>query len=243
MRLYFRPFLGLTVFTIISLVILVGLGTWQYQRLQWKTSFLQEVETAVTSAPLTSIEDVEAALEQSRPVDFRRIGLQANIIEGQTPFLVYSREKTVLSWRPFLAVEQSGRAVFAAFKPIPDSERDSIPFSVAETVTLAGYIRLARDAGKGVAKSTAETNRWFSFNPMPDSANWSDRIPGGADMRFYIDVEPSIMSAKDLPLKRPNIRNNHFDYMLTWYGLAIALFIIYLILHAQRGRLSWKDNA
>ena len=60
-------------------------------------------------------------------------------------------------------------------------------------------------------------------------------------MRYYIDVVPGVTQAAELPLKRPNIRNNHLDYMLTWYGLALALLVIYLILHAQRGRLGLRS--
>jgi len=242
MRIYFRPFPGLTLFTIVSLILLIGLGTWQYQRLQWKTAFLAEVEEAVSAPPLTSFSDIEKALEAGTPVDFRRIGLEATVIPDQTPFLVYSREKSTLSWRPFIAVEQDGRAAFITQNAIPDNERQTVPNTTSEPVELAGYVRLARDVGRGVAKSTPSANRWFAFNPLPKEADWSASVPGGADMRYYIDVEPGVIKAEDLPLKRPNIRNNHFDYMLTWYGLAIALFVIYLILHAQRGRLSWKEK-
>ncbi|MDG1709251.1 MAG: SURF1 family cytochrome oxidase biogenesis protein, partial [Emcibacteraceae bacterium] len=31
-----------------------------------------------------------------------------------------------------------------------------------------------------------------------------------------------------------NIVNNHFDYVLTWYGLAIVLLGIYLIAHINK---------
>ncbi|WP_371397684.1 SURF1 family protein [Fretibacter rubidus] len=241
MRLHFRPFPGLTIFTVISLIILIALGTWQYQRLQWKTAYLAEVEQAVTAPPLTSLASVEAALQSGTPVDFSRIEFDGDIIGGQTPFLVYSRRKTELSWRPFVPVESTGRAVFAALTPVADRARGGIMTTTAEPVTLAGYVRMWQPKDRGVPNSTPDMNRWFSFNPMPDSANWADSVPGGADMRYYIDTVPGVLDADTLPLKRPNIRNNHFDYMLTWYGLAVVLFVIYLILHIQRGRLGFRS--
>ena len=241
MRLHFRPFPGLTIFTVISLIILIILGTWQYQRLQWKTAYLAEVEQAVTAAPFTSLAAVETALQSGTPVDFSRIEFDGEIIGGQTPYLVYSRRKTELSWRPFVAVEATGRAVFAGLNPIPDSARDTVMTTQSEAVRLAGYVRMWQPMDRGVPDSTPDKNRWFSFNPLPETANWAESVPGGADMRYYIDTVPGVLDADTLPLKRPNIRNNHFDYMLTWYGLAIVLFIIYLILHIQRGRLGFRS--
>ena len=241
MRLHFRPFLGLTVFTVVSLIILIGLGTWQYQRLQWKTDFLAQVEQAVSAPPLTSLAQVEQALEDGTPVDFSRIEIDAKPLAGQTPYLIYARVKRELSWRPYVAIQSGESVIFAAMKSVPDNIRDDMAKVTAEPVSLAGYIRVWRKRVRGVPESTPDKNRWFGFNPLPDTHNWADNVPGGADMRYYIDVVPGVTQAAELPLKRPNIRNNHLDYMLTWYGLALALLVIYLILHAQRGRLGLRS--
>ena len=34
-----------------------------------------------------------------------------------------------------------------------------------------------------------------------------------------------------------NIPDNHLQYAITWFGLAVALVVIYFRLHAMRGRL------
>lgn len=234
---YFRPFIGLTIFTVISTIILIALGTWQLQRLQWKTEFLAEVEQAVTAPPLRSLGDVEAALEAGRPVDFSRIELTGQVMANQTPFLVYSRNKRELSWRRFVPIQSDGRVVFVGLDLITDTDRDKIMQTIAEPIAVAGYVRIWRAKERGSTDSTPSANRWFAFNPMPETDGWDAAVPGGADMRYYIDAVPEATSADALPLKRPNIRNNHFDYMLTWYGLAITLLVIYIILHVQRGRL------
>ncbi len=250
MRLHFRPFPGLTLFTVVSLVILIALGTWQYQRLQWKTALLAEVNQAVTAPPLTSLRDVERALTVSTPVDFRRVEFEAQIIEGQSPYLVYSRDKMELKWRPFYAARDSGETSlgtrsYIALSPVPDSGRDNIQPRNRDSLNLAGYVRTWRRPERGSTKSTPELNRWFGFDPLRETAPWADGrnqtfAANPIDTRFYIDVVEGETSADTLPIKRPEIRNNHFDYMLTWYGLAVALFIIYLILHVQRGRLGYK---
>ncbi|MEM7730550.1 MAG: SURF1 family cytochrome oxidase biogenesis protein [Pseudomonadota bacterium] len=50
---------GLTLAVLICLPILIGLGVWQYQRWQWKTGVLAEVEAAVTAPPLDGIYRVD----------------------------------------------------------------------------------------------------------------------------------------------------------------------------------------
>jgi len=248
MRFNFRPFPGLTLFTVFSIAILLALGTWQYQRLQWKTTLLAEVEQAVTAPPFGSLRDVRKALSQGEPTDFRRIEFDAEILSGQTPFLVYSRTKLELSWRTFYAATGDGARVFIATGLVPDSERDSVAAVTDSTLqSYAGYVRTARAPERGAAISTPSANRWFSFNPMPETDDWASGLNGEfvvqpIDSDYYIDVVIGETSAEALPIKRPQIRNNHFDYMLTWYGLALALFVIYIILHVQRGRLSFKSG-
>ncbi len=248
-RLYFRPFLGLTLITVVATVILLWLGTWQYQRLQWKTALLAEVEQAVTAPPIRSLSGIARALADNEPVDFRRVEFDAQIVAGQKPYLVYSRVRNQLTWRKYYAANQDGQRNYIATGTVTDALRDDTTVTALSTSAhYAGYVRLARGAERGSAKSTPTKNRWFGFNPMPETADWAlgqsqqfadDLI----DTRYYIDVVSAAASADSLPIKRPEIRNNHFDYMLTWYGLAVVLLIIYLILHAQRGRLGFKGTA
>ena len=52
MALQFRPYPGVTVAAVIATAILVGLGVWQLQRLQWKLALIAEVNGHMTAPPL-----------------------------------------------------------------------------------------------------------------------------------------------------------------------------------------------
>ena len=220
------------------LVILIGLGTWQYQRLQWKTALLAEVEASVTAEPLSGFSDVKDLIDEAKPVDFRRIQLTAEILAFETPFRVFTGENRDISWRLYSPVRNEGITAFAARGIISDITPP--PIENSKSKVLAGYVRLARPENRPNVKSTPTKNRWFGFNPIPETDDWSGSVRGEVDTGFYIDVVPGAQDAKLLPAKRPQIRNNHFDYMLTWYGLAIVLLIIYVILHKREGRFSWS---
>ncbi len=239
MKLYFRPMPVLTVVTAIALSMLVALGTWQYFRLQWKTKLLAEIEQVAEEPPFTSFAQIQTALENGEPIDFRRIGLTAEYVPMDAPFYVFSSGNLDVSWRVFLPVQQDNLRVFAALETVRDDQRSETPVMPTGVEALRGYVRLDRDLD-GHTKSTPTKNRWFGFNPLKDTHNWSSAVDGGADTRFYIDTVPGDLPASDLPPKRPDIANNHFDYMLTWYGLAIVLLVIYLIMHKRAGRLRWS---
>jgi surfeit locus 1 family protein len=240
MALRFKPFPGLTLAVVIAVAILIALGTWQYKRLQWKTALLSEIEAASTADPFESFEEVQDALSAGDPIDFRRFGAAALAADIDKPFLVFTAVNRDVSWRVFTPFTQDGITVFAALETVSDAQRvKPVPLARGDK-SLIGYVRLARPENVPSTKSSPEKNRWFGFNPMPESHNWADSIYGEADMRFYIDSVPGATNARALKVRRPDIRNNHFDYMLTWYGLALTLLVIYLIFHFKVGRLSFK---
>ena len=218
------------------LSILVWLGTWQYQRLGWKTALLAEIDIAANAPPLTSLSDVVDALTDSEPLDFRRIELDAEYLPFEQPIRVYQPRETKYGWRLFVPIRQDSFKTFAGLNIIDDgADYGSQSNDVAK---LAGYVRVARK-GKSRTKSTPELNRWFGFNPMPEAYNWADRVPD-IDVRYYIDVEIGADDASQLPVKYPQVRNNHFEYMLTWYSLALILLVYYLLIHRREGRAGWS---
>lgn len=218
------------------LLVLLKLGAWQYDRLQWKTALLDEIEASATAAPFSSLTGVQRAVENKEPVDYRRIELSAETLPFKYPFRVFSREQ-VNAWRVFSPVKADGVTAFAQFELMVT---DNLPESrTAGPVHIVGYVRLAKPKGKWSAQSNREFNRWYGFNPDPDN-DWANYLEGGADVRFYIESIDRKVSASELPARRPDIRNNHLDYMLTWWGLAMVLMIFYITLHKKDGRIGWS---
>lgn len=241
MKLHFKPMPWLTVIVAICLAILISLGTWQYQRLQWKTALLAEVDAAAKAEPFTSLGQVQAALEAGEAVDFRRYGSTSQALGLSENYLVFTAANKDISWRVFTAVEEARVTVFAGLGVVSDDTKANfIAFADTKDIPLIGYVRLARESPRGAAKSSPDKNRWFGFNPLPESHDWAGMAGIEADMRFYIDTVPGATDADLLPPKRPDIRNNHLDYMLTWYSFALILLIIYFILHHRAGRLKFS---
>ncbi|GGX64503.1 SURF1-like protein [Litorimonas cladophorae] len=245
MTMRLRPMPWLTGIVAVMLVILISLGVWQFQRLQWKTSLLAEVEASVTSPPLTSLDDLIRAIDAGEPVDFRRIAFQSSPTGGEPIYAVYRTQQGGIYWDLF---QQYG-PIFGRYDTVlseakPDGTAVSPTNIVADV--LVGYVRedhpMGRVEGWLKSKPNRKTNRWFKFNQTGD---WGrpDTIT-----THYIDIATKLpfdtadrgaSAAEALPVRRPTIRNNHRDYMLTWFSFALLLIIFYLMIHRRAGRLTW----
>lgn len=243
----FHPMLGLTIVTLIALAILISLGTWQYQRLGWKTDLIAQVEQAANAPAFDRFDAVADMLDGGAPIDFRRItvrGKYSQDYDGQVPsFHVFTPQDSAISWIPYRPFSDGTQTIFIAGQPVSDALKSVTPQPESGPLYVAGYVRLARKAKSVALPNTPEANRWFSFNPEPDVLDWGAALSGEPiETRYYID--PVSVSAQpitdDLPVRIPEIRNNHFDYMLTWYSFAIILLFIYVILHRRAGRLSFR---
>jgi len=245
MRPSIRPMPWLTAICGVMLVILISLGVWQYQRLQWKTDLLTEVEASVTAPPLTSLEDLERAIGAGEPVDFRRMAFISSPTAGEQIYAVYRTKQGGIYWDLF----QRYGTIYGKYDTVlddnkPDGEARSPANIVADV--LVGYVRedhpMGRVEGWLKSKPNRATNRWFKFNQTGD---WGDEV---VRLSHYIEITQTLpfnvadkgrSAANELPVRRPTIRNNHRDYMLTWFSFAILLVIFYLLIHRRAGRLSW----
>jgi surfeit locus 1 family protein len=242
-KLHFKPMPGLSVVLAISLAILIGLGVWQYQRLQWKTALLAEVEASVTAPPLESLSELSEAIAQGAPVDFRRIQFRATQDSKPVQFHLYKPLKGGIYWDVFEPFADRGVTVLANLITIEGGAKEAViqKEPQANIPLYAGYVRKAYPMGRVESwvksKPNVDTNRYFHFNQTGD---WYDGLSGGVVEGYYIDIETSSGNADGLPIRRPDIANNHFDYMLTWWSFALIFLVIYLILHKRAGRLKFK---
>ena len=70
----------LTVATLVAFCILIALGTWQVQRLKWKTDLLHRI-AALQSAPAQSLQAVLARLEAGGDADYTRVQMRCPDVE------------------------------------------------------------------------------------------------------------------------------------------------------------------
>lgn len=236
----FRPLPGLTVATLVALAILLGLGTWQLQRRTEKHALLAQIAAREHMAP--------APIEMLIPVGaygaFRKATATGAFNHDQEIFVVHPRTDTgetrpgyrVLT--PFTL--SSGGLILVDRGWVEQAHRDPSTRregQVAEPVEIEGTL--------------LQPGTPSYFTPPPDLTG---RVVFARDtaliarsygltLRSPLLFEV-ITGPKGGPEPMPTrvaIPDNHLNYALTWYSLAIVLIVVYLRYHQTLGRLAFRQ--
>jgi len=227
----FRPMPLLTVLSVVSLVILMMLGSWQYQRYSEKMARpaiaqiddeVARLEIAIDRAVAGNIQQVYGFAD-SEPI-WRRYA-PGYVVGTDTPVLVM--------------IEATGGAV-----PVAEAISD-LPSSISYDGILA---RKVQNNSAFNAKDNPDEDQWYTL--APDQMWRNLGLPGEP-----LVAEPIIMTVKnasDLSQSRltanpyafakaidPLPPERHFGYALTWWGMALGLIGVYVALHRSRGRLKF----
>lgn len=234
-----RVLLAPTVATAVALAILIALGLWQLERKAWKEALLSAVDARAFGAPVSA--PAETAWPDWSPArdEFRRVELRGTFL--------HDREIQLHG----LAEERRGQALqgFYVFTPLRRSDgslvmvnRGFVPTALRAPATrgagrpdgaveVVGLLRNPEVRGAFVPPNDAAKDDWFvrSLAEMAAGRSLERLAP------FYVDAD-STPNPGGWPRggqTRVNLPNDHLQYALTWFGLALTLVGVY-------GAFAWR---
>ena len=227
----FRPMPILTVLSLVSLVILVLLGNWQYERYSEKID-APAIEEQVEESVL-----VRVLIDTSHPGYAQQVYGFANsepIWRRYVPGTLEATGETVITM-----VEATGGA-----EPVPVRIAD-----LPETATLEGVVSAKTPSNSAFASTDdPDANIWYSLNPT----KLADKFGLSNTPRIVEPTRMMVRNAADLTRARQTLNpyafakpidplppERHFGYALTWWGMALGLIGVYVALHRARGRLKF----
>ncbi|MCD1265147.1 cytochrome c oxidase assembly protein [Shinella sumterensis] len=210
-----------------ALAILLSLGTWQVERLQWKEKLLADIAERRVAPPVT-LGEIEAMAARGEDIEYRPVtvtGVFANNRErhffatwrGQTGYYVYTPLQ--LADGRFLFVNRG----FVPYEAKEPEMRKQGQLTGEQTVTGLARARLAEKPSSIVPENDLAKNifYWKDLDAMAASTGIAaDRL-----VPFFIDAGDA-PNPKGLPIgavTQFDLPNNHLQYAVTWYGLAAAL--------------------
>lgn len=228
----FRPSISLTVATVATLAVLIGLGSWQLERRAWKLELVEAVEARMTEKAVT-LPPAAIAPEAWR---FRRVLVTGRFDHRGEAHLVSHAEGGRIGYRVLTPLVRSGGGVVMVDRGwVPEELKDPALRAkglLAGEVTVTGIARVAAEQGWFVPDNDPAANIWF----------FTDLAAMGA-AAGYETVQPVYVVAETAPVTWPraerpelSLRNEHLQYAMTWYGLAVVLAVIYFLLGLRRGR-------
>ena len=223
----------LTVAAVIGFAILIWLGMWQLDRLEWKERIIERIETRSERKPVT----LERAIEIDRKL--RDASYVAVKVEGRyhndlERYLYAISRDGEAGWHVITPLETaSGRVVLVDRGFVPLEFRDPKAREVGQFQDVVTVTGLLRTPGKPVLFSPdndVDANQWFTRDLGGMSRSM---FPGGT-----VDVVPFYLEAgaTEVPggwpkggQTRLELPNKHLQYALTWFSLAASLLVIYVV--------------
>ena len=225
---------GLTAAAVIALAILIGLGTWQLQRLAWKRDLLDRI-AILDTAPAQPLGAVLERLATGADADFTRVTATCPGL-GSAPFLeLYSVRDGQAGSRLISACRvESGRygsvLVDRGFVGDTISARPPVTPS-SGAVTITGVLRQP-EPGNAFSPPN-QPGRWYTRDVPAMAAALKAPAPAPLVLMAETSSNPEWKALVPAPLPA-QIANRHLEYALTWYGLAGALLGVYAAMLFRR---------
>lgn len=221
------PF-GLTIAAAIAFVILVGLGAWQLQRLEWKRDLLARV-AALQGAPPIPAGAALDELTQGGDVAFVRVEAVCPGL-ASAPFLeLYGLREgqagsRLISACPVESARYGTILVDRGFVADTVSARPPVDPANAAPVRIVGVLREPEPGS--IVTPQNRPDRWFSRDVAAMAQALGAPRPAPVFLMAETSSNPDWAALVPAPLPA-QIPNRHLEYALTWFGLAGALVAVY----------------
>lgn len=211
-----------------AFAILLALGTWQVERLQWKEALLASIETRRTAAPL-SLGEIEALYRATGDVDYMPVTVRGTFRhDGERHFLAtWKGQSGFFVYTPLSLAD--GRFVLVNRGFVPYGLKDALKRPQGQVEGEVGVTGLARNPLSHKPSSLVPDN-----DPAKNIFYWKDRdaMVASAGLPADAAIAPVFVDADATPnpggwpaggVTLIDMPNNHLQYAVTWYGLAVAL--------------------
>ena len=229
-----RSWTGLLVPAVLVFAALVALGTWQLQRKAWKEGLIAALNERLAAAPAPLPRQARWSTLDPTHDEYRRVTFDATFEKGDA--LVYA---SASAFRPdvsgfgvwvFTAAKLADGGVVVVnrgFVPSDTNWKPNVAISPPPSANLVitGAMRWPEHRSWFTPQDKADV--FFVRDPVAIAAakGW------GAVAPFYIEQEsPMPPGGWPQPGKLvPSLPNNHLQYVVTWYGLALVLAVIFAV--------------
>lgn len=232
---------AIIVLCLVSLGILLSLGTWQVERLYWKETLIATIDARIHAAPVP-LADLAQRQAAGEDIDYMPVQATGRFLHSGERYFLATREG-VAGWHvltPLILADGSVVFVNRGFVPYERKDPTTRPGGNPEgEVVVTGLARAAPDAKPNwfVPDNDPAKNAFF-WRSVPDMAKGLDLPPGSRLLPFLVDAGEG-QAGPDAPIGGTtviDIPNSHLEYAITWYSLALALFVIFVLflVHLRR---------
>ncbi len=209
------------------LIVLLGLGSWQVKRLFWKEALLAQIAHAEAAPPIALPND---------PSPFVKVSVTGTYLPDASA--LYGADVRDDASGPTMGAQlivplrqTNGEVILVDRGWVPLSRTHPID-QPAGMVTVSGYVWFGDTAHWFSAPDDVAARHFFTLDPKKIATT-----VGQPNASPYVLVQLANSPAANPKLEQwpvparhlPRPPNNHLSYVITWYGLAVALLAIFVV--------------
>ncbi|MEJ1157763.1 SURF1 family protein [Prosthecomicrobium sp. N25] len=245
----FRRLLWPTVATAIALAILAALGTWQLQRLAWKEALVARVAERTRLPPIPLPPEAVWSAVDGETNDYTPVTVEGRFLHDKEVHVFHSLSspKGRLGGQGFFVMtplqRPDGTVVIVNRGFVPLDRKD--PKTRAEgqipgETTVTGLLRRPEEPNAFTPADDPAKNVWFTR----DAKRIAAAVGLDPARIFPLTLDAAAVPAPPGGLPQGGettmaFPNNHLQYAVTWYGLALTLVGVYIAF--ARARLKADD--
>ena len=210
--------LGPSIMAALMFALLIGLGVWQLHRLTWKQGLLAQIDHAERSPAIPLPAD---------PPQFAKVRIEGRLRPDLQA--LYGSDVRDLPAGPTIGAQ--------LIEPLERPGQDPVMIDLGWVPTgvsvapggtsVEGYIRQPDKPGLFSAADDPAKRRFFTLDPAPIAASLGIAHAAPFTLMVMGKVTPGVFPQPAEALPRPP--NDHLNYALTWFGLALSLAVVFVV--------------
>lgn len=217
-----RRLTGPALMTLVMLIVLLGLGTWQVRRLAWKEAILARIAHAEAAPPVPLPAD---------PSPFIKVAVTGRFLPAKTALFGAdvrdTKAGTELGAQLIEPLQRDGGVPLLVVRGWVPTKSAGLVATPEGITTVTGYVHPGDTPGWFAAHDDIQGRQFYTLDPPVIGA-----ALGLDHVAPFVLIALGAPPPEGLPIPAehlPRPPNNHLSYAITWYGLAAALVVIFAV--------------
>lgn len=212
-RLWFPVLMGVA-----GVVVLLGLGIWQLDRMEEKGALIARIEERAFAEPVALPASPDPDADQFLPVAVE------GALGGEELHVLTSMRGPGPGFRVVSALTAGDRRVLVDLGYVPEEAKDAP--RVAERVRVTGNLAWPQEADSWTPGPDESQGIWFAR----DVEAMAERLGTEPVLVVAREVRGADLGTTPLPVDPSRLPNDHREYAITWFGLAAVWAVMSLVL-------------
>ena len=203
-----------SIFVFFFISIFIALGTWQIVRLNWKLELLNKIDVSLKKEPVDLMTNV--------PEDYLKIKTSGVIDFDKQIYLYSLNEKGLPGFNVVNPIIINNKNFLLNRGWIPFNKKNTKEINIFDHKTILGTLKKQTKASRFKPVNDVKDNYWFTLD-RNDVFKYTNK--NFSPFIIYLNNNLELPKPRIITV---NIPNSHKKYAITWFSLALSIFLFYL---------------